>query len=208
MNCRPMKTPIALCLLALAASTSAVTISNPLTLQTQYLAGILNGQPGDSNATTEQVYAQTILDLTLGQKTGPAGQEGVFEANTLYDYAGTITFNGGQSTAGIDDANNTIDIPAGWGGALAKYDGQNAGYVLFLFGGTASTIPEFPYDLWTTQTDKWQISHYTLFRGTGAVTPTPFDVTPVPEGGAGVALFGLVLAGLGLARRMLRPQAA
>jgi hypothetical protein len=192
----------ALLIAALSLGTAqAVIISNPLSLQTQYLAGILNGQPEDSNATTEQGYAQTILDLSLGEKTGPAGQEGVFEANTVFDYSGTITFNGGQSEVGID-GDGTIDIPAGWGGALAKYDGQNAGYVLFLFGGTASTIPEFPYTLWTTNQEQYQISHYTLFRGTGDVTPTPTGV--VPEGGAGVALLGLVLGGMGLARKVLR----
>jgi len=197
-----MKNIILAAVVALGASSAqAVLIDNPLTLQTQYLAGILNGQPGDSNATTEEGYAQTILNLTLGQKTGTAGAEGVFEANTVFDYAGVITFNGGQSTVGIEaGGDDFVSIPAGWGGALAKYDGDNGGYILFLFGGTASTIPEFPYDFWTENETQYQISHYTLFRGTGAVTPTPFDVDPVPEGGVGIALFSLVLAGMGLVK--------
>jgi hypothetical protein len=189
---------ITLLAVLLASPAGAIVISNPLSLQTQYLAGILNGQPGPTNATIEQGYAQTILDLGLGQTTG--SPPNTFQANTLFDYSGTITFNGGQSTLGID-GDATVSIPAGWGGALVKYDGDNAGYVLFLFGGEASTIPEYPWNLWTDNTTKYQISHYTLFRGTGDVTITPTAV--VPEGGVPMALFGLVLTGIGLMHRKL-----
>ena len=196
-----MKLKLTLLALMLSLGTvQGITITNPLSLQTEFLAGILNGQPGDSNPTTEQGYAQTILNLSLGQKTGPAGQEGVFEANTVYNYSGTITFNGGQSTVGID-GDGTIDIPAGWGAGLVKYDGQNAGYVLFVFGGQAATIPEFPYNLWTTNPEQYQASHVTLFRGTGDVTPNP---TIVPEGGVGIALFGLLTLGMGMTRLFVK----
>jgi hypothetical protein len=203
-----MKSTLVTLLVALGVSTTGgpsafgVTISNPLSLSTQYVAGTLNGQPGDSNPITEEGYAQTILNLAQGGTSGVAPN--TFQANTAFDYSGTITFNGGQSTVGIN-GDATIDIPAGWGGALAKYDGQNAGYVLFLFGGTASTIPEYPWNLWTTNHEQYQISHYTLFRGTGGLTP---GTQSVPEGGAGVALLGLVLAGMGFVARRRALSAA
>lgn len=177
---------------------SAITITNPLSLQTQYLVGIVNGQPGNSNINTEQAIAQHILDLSLGEV------DGAYAANTLFNYAGTITSNGGQHGDPIV-GDGIVSIPAGWGGALVKYDGNNAGYALFVFGGTASTIPEYPWDLWTTNHEQYRISHYTLFSGDGGITPNP---TSVPEGAVGVAFLGLALAGLGVARRVMTRQVA
>jgi hypothetical protein len=191
---------ILITLLSLGVSSTGlgVTISNPLSLQTQYLVGIVNGQPGNSNIATETLIAQHILDLALGQV------DGAYAANTIFNYAGTITSNGGQHPDLIV-GDGIVSIPAGWGGALVKYDGNNAGYALFVFGGTASTIPEYPWDLWTSNHEQYRISHYTLFSGQGDVTPTPFSV---PEGGTGVALLGFVIAGLGVARRVLSRASA
>ena len=67
-----------------------------------------------------------------------------------------------------------------------------------------STIPENPWNLWTTNPEQFQISHYTLFDGP---TPPPGDdppddEPPVPEGGVGLAFFGLLLAGMGLVRKL------
>jgi hypothetical protein len=177
---------------------SAVTITNPLTLQTQFVAGTLTGQPGNSNIATETLIAQHILNLALGQV------DGAYAANTVFNYSGTITANGGQHPDTILN-DGIVSIPAGWGGALAKYDGDNGGYVLFLFGGQASTIPEYPWNFWTTNQSQYRISHYTLFNGQGDVTPNP---TSVPEGGVGVALLGLALAGLAGARRLIHGRAA
>jgi len=175
---------------------SAVTITNPLTLDTQYLVGILNGQPEESNPTIELGYAQDILDLFLGEKTGLPGFEGVYEANETFNYSGTITSTGPK-------VDNSGVIAAGWDWALAKYDGQQGGYVLFALNGQASTIPTSPYELWTDKPGQYGISHYTLFDGGGGPPPPPPPPPPVPEGGAGVMLFGLVLAGMGLARKVL-----
>lgn len=188
-----------ICLMSAAAPLPAVIIDNPLSLQTQFLAGIHNGDAANSNPTTEAAIAQAILDLGAGQTVGP------LQTNTLFDYNGTITLIGPQIDSGFDDADDSISIPAGWGGALAKYDGQNAGYALFVFGGTASTIPEYPWNLWTTNPEQYQISHYTLLRGSGNLTPTPQST--VPEGGVSMALFGLALAGMGLLRARLARRA-
>jgi len=176
-------------MVATLTGAQAVLISNPLSLDTQFLVGILNGQPGDSNVATETVYAQTILDLAFGEKTGPAGQEGVYEANTTFNYSGTITSNGGQVGG--------TSIEAGWDWALAKYDGQNGGYVLFALLGQASTIPQYPYGLWTDNTSQFAISHLTLFDGGGSPPPPPPPPPPVPEGGPGILLLGALLLTLG-----------
>lgn len=179
----------------LAFSTAqAVTITSPMSLSQQFIVGIHDGQEANSNIATETLIAQAILNLSLGQDLGP------YHANDVFDYSGTITSNGGQHND-VTVGDGVVSIPAGWGGALAKYDGPNGGYVLFVFGGTASTIPEFPYDFWTSETDKYRISHYTLFSGTGGITPTPTGV--VPEGGAGVALLGSLLLGMAGVRKLI-----
>jgi hypothetical protein len=183
---------IALVSLGVSSTGLGVTITNPLSLSTQFVAGIHNGQQGSSNVAAETAIAQAILDLGLGQTSG------FNQSNTVFNYSGTITSTGGQISTGFDGVGG-VAIPAGWGGALAKYDGPNAGYVLYVFGGQASVIPEFPWNFWTNQTDQYQISHYTLFSGSVDIEPRGV----VPEGGVGMALFGMVLAGMGLFRKVL-----
>ena len=64
----------------------------------------------------------------------------------------------------------------------------------------ASTIPQLPYDLWGNPNDTgFALSHYTLFNGVNITTTQ----TSVPEGGVGVGLLGLLLAGMGWARKRL-----
>jgi hypothetical protein len=77
----------------------------------------------------------------------------------VYDYAGTVNV-GGASLSG--DANNTT-VPAGWNFVIAKYAGQQAGYVVFYLGGNSETLPSDPADYWTTQSGKYGISGWTAF---------------------------------------------
>ena len=185
---------------AALSTASAVTITSPMTLNQQFIVGIHDGQEADSSIPTETLIAQAILNLSLGEDNGP------YHANNIYDYSGIITSNGGQLTTGIEvGGDDVVNIAAGWGGALAKYDGPNGGYVLFLFNGEASTIPEFPYDFWTSELDKYQISHYTLFSGSGNLTPGQQSV--VPEGGPGVAMLGGLLLALGGAHKLAARRA-
>ena len=114
-------------------SVNAIVIDNPLSLQKPFLVGILNGQPSNSNVATETVIAQKILNLSLGETDGD------YQANTIFNFGGTITSNGGQHEEAGDfgDADDSVSIEAGWRWVLAKYDGQNAGYVLFALGNQA-----------------------------------------------------------------------
>ena len=72
---------------------------------------------------------------------------------------------------------------------------RGAGYATGLFGkwhlgGEASTIPQYPYNLWTTNTAQYGISHYTLFNGHS-----------VPDGGTTAMLLGLGLDILAVVNR-------
>ena len=184
-----MKLKLTLLALALSLGTAqAVIITQPMTLATEYVVGIHNGQDDNSNVNTERAIAQAILNLALG------GVSGDNEANTVYDYSGVI-----GATSGVQGPEGEFDVPAGWSYALAKYDGKNGGYVLFALGGTATDLPQYPYNFWTTNHEQYAISHYTTFNVTG--TPDPQNI---PEGGVGVALFGLLTLGMGAVRRFVK----
>jgi hypothetical protein len=110
------------------------------------------------------------------------------------DYAFEVLSGGVQTQtsggANIDLSGSTAKY------VLAKYDGQNAGYVLFAVAGLAGgSLPGLSDSLWTNiQGNGYAISHYTLF-GNG---------TNVPDGGTTLTLLGLALAGLGAIRRAQR----
>jgi hypothetical protein len=164
--------------LVLCTNLHAIDFTNPLSLSQEGVVGTKDGVAGDTGP-EEAAVAQAILNLTQGQVLGD------YKANTAFDYSGVI-----DGSSAFKDADGIGGISAGWDYVLAKYDGQNAGYVLFYLGGEASTIPEFPYDLWTTNTTQYQISHYTLFNGHN-----------VPDGGTTAVLLGLGLVILAVANR-------
>jgi hypothetical protein len=83
--------------------------------------------------------------------------------------------------------NNSTDV-AGWTWVLGKYDGPNAGYILFYIPDWGNTIPSNPSTIWGT--GEFGLSH-TLRWGT----------VSVPDGGATLMLLGAALSGLGLMRR-------
>ena len=187
-----IKTLVAILALFGVSSTGlGVIITQPLTLQTQFVVGTHDGNLANASIPVEAAGAQAILDLALGQVSGPD------KANTVFDYSGTIL-----GATGVKDESGGGAIPAGWGYAMAKYDGPNAGYVLYALGGTATTIPVFPYNFWTTNQEQYALSHYTVFNPS---TPPPPPPPPgVPEGGTGMALLGAVMAGMGLVRKLTK----
>jgi len=138
------------------------------------------GQGGWITGGFQQIATQVLLNLALGG-SGSSGSpaEQIF-ANTTYDYSGTVdtsqSFSGGA-------ANTTV--PAGWNFAIAKYDGQNAGYVVFYLGGNSVTIPTSPENYWTTQSGQYGISGWTAFNSVpepttmiaGALLLLPFGVS-------------------------------
>ncbi|MGC3961033.1 MAG: hypothetical protein QM813_24810 [Verrucomicrobiota bacterium] len=111
---------------------------------------------GQGNWAYESGAANAILALALGGSGTYEGQTA--NANNVYDYVGS--YDGKQTTSGT----TTTTIPAGWDFVIAKYDGKNAGYVLYYLGGTSQTIPAYPADYWTANPNKWMISGWTGFN--------------------------------------------
>jgi hypothetical protein len=173
-----MKTLVSRFLLLAGLSAALVPQLSALTINSPNVVGIHNGTLANANPATELVAAQFLLDMAINSTSGN------FQTGAN-DYSGTL--NGGiQTNLGAQGFD--------WG--FAKYDGQNAGYVLFYLGGAlASTIiPQFPATLWTTNPEQYAISHLTVFNAGPSV----------PDGGSTIAMLGagfMLLAGL--ARRTL-----
>ena len=180
----------------IAMSAHAITITSPLSYNTVGLVGTYDGKLGNSSVPQEIIAGQAILDaIGLGTIAGPVHTDNIF------DYSGTLSITGAfQGGAGA------TSIPAGWYYALAKYAGQNAGYALFYLGGTASTIPAAPYNIWTTGTDQYALSHWTVFNGSNEINPTDGG-NGVPDNGSTLTLLGMAMTGLGLVRRKLSATA-
>lgn len=173
--------------LALLSSANAV----PLTMSTPGLVGVYDGKLVNASIATEIVAAQKLLDMTFNTTFGgDADSDGIFlyQTSTTTEYSGTLV--GGLKS----------DLTAsGWEYGFAKYDGKNAGYVLFYLGGAlASTIvPQYPDNFWTTK-GQYAISHLTVFNKSGD------DIPGVADGGSTVVLVGLALAGLSFVARRRR----
>src|SRR5262249_52359072 len=112
--------------------------SNPYTDGVVGTIGGTTGQGQGGWGSFQQGAGQALLNLAQSG-TGTYLGEALY-ANTADDYSGTVDAAGASLSGG---ANNTT-VPAGWEFAIAKYDGQNAGYVLFYLGGTSETLPTSP----------------------------------------------------------------
>lgn len=173
---------------ALGSNASAT----PLTLATDGVVGTLDGKLGDSNPTTELAIAQQLLDYVGLGVVAPTACVTCYRTSTVFDYEATLS-NPQQSMGGLRV------VPAAYDYVLAKYDGPNAGYVLFYLPKFGShTLPQYPADLWTTNPTKWALSHFTTFDA-------EVEIVEVPDGGSTAALLGVVLCGIGfISRRFAR----
>jgi hypothetical protein len=121
---------------------------------------------GQGNWSFQSGAAQAILNLGIGG-SGTYGNNSATHANTIHDYFGTV-----NAATTISGGSANTSIPSGWNFVIAKYDGQNAGYVVYYLGGAATTIPAFPANYWTTDTSKYGISGWTAFNPTPVPEPT------------------------------------
>jgi hypothetical protein len=155
-----------------------------LTINDAGVVGTVKGLQGD-NQNEEYAYAQHLLDLPANTVNNlftdaASGVEHTYNTSST-EYSGTIT---GPGTEG---GGLTV---SGYEYVLAKYDGKNAGYVLFYVGGGTINLPEFSYSIWGDNAEQFQISHW-----------TGFNPASVPDAGSGLALLGMAMAGIGLLRR-------
>jgi hypothetical protein len=181
-----LKTLAAACLVAVAFVTNAQAV--PLTLNSPNVVGVYNGKLQNASVGVEIAAAQELLNMLAGTHSG------AFDVgDNLYLYQTSNTEYAGTLAGGLQNANTNL---SGYDWGFAKYDGQNAGYVLFYLGGAlASTIiPNNPADLWTTNPNQFALSHVTLFG----------SANRVPDGGTTAILLGAALAGMALVARRKR----
>lgn len=178
--------------------------AGPLTINTPGVVGTVDGTSGygQGSATFELPLAQFLLDMGEGTTDTttlvvPKGT-GTETLTILYktsdtEYSGTIPLPYTYATGGKGGL-----VPIGYDYAIAKYDGPNAGYVLFYLPAyvkefKTSLLPQDPYELWGKHTGQFEISGFTAF-----------NTTTVPDGGTTAALLGLGMLGLGILRRRIR----
>jgi hypothetical protein len=177
MNIRSFKTVTAL--LAGAAvwagvvNNASATLSWPSTLaiNTPGIVGISIGVTGLGQGTLayETGIAQHLLDMPANT-TEPASGPMQYQTSST-EYSGTLT--GGVET---DLGGGAAYVPVGHAFAIAKYDGQNAGYILFYLGGQDANLPQFPYSIWGSSPGQYQISNFSYFD---AVSPVPEPTTMI-----------------------------
>lgn len=176
-------------LAVLCACLAVAAYANPLTINSPGVVGTV--EPGTQNASVanEVEWANYLLGMTKSSSI-------TIDGNTPPDgdtenYATSATEYDGTLTGGIQI--DSTDV-SGYMYVMAKYDGQNAGYVLFYVPGleVPNTIPQHAYSIWGTET-QYALSHF-----------TGFGSTSVPDGGMTLMLLGGALIGLEGLRRKFR----
>ncbi len=174
--------------LLFSGSAFALVISTPIDYDTDNLVGTADPGTDSSNEANRLIWANQILALDAGTTTTIGGVD--YKTHNTDNYSGVLTLAGFLSGTGNS-------IAAGFQYVLAKYNGKNAGYVLFYLGGQAATIPQDSNAIWLNPGQNgYGLSSWTAF---GPVTTT----VPAP-GTLFILAMGLLLIGFarhGIARR-------
>lgn len=181
-------------LFGFSSNAAALTINDP------GVAGILEGQVS-TNPTNEATISNFILAMGAnsvvaappvnGDVVNCSADQGTCEYKT-----GSNNYNGTVSGGTQQVSNPTILTAAALASQyiLAKFDGPNAGYVLFntadwLAAGN-TTLPANGSTIWSANGSG--LSHYTYF-----------GTRTVPDGGASLLLLGAGLGVVGMLRRRM-----
>jgi hypothetical protein len=165
-----------------------------LTINDPGVVGAIESGTQNSSVDNEIAWANYLLSLGANAAVTADAPDDTQAATENYttgstDYNATLT--GGVQLGGTD--------ASGYEYVLAKYDGQNAGYVLFnvaawFAANNDYNIPSTSETIWSNKKGEgYAISHF-----------TGFGSASVPDGGASLVLLGAALSGLGVARRLMR----
>jgi hypothetical protein len=151
----------------LMATNASATLTWPggITINSPNIVGAHDVVAGESSSDVHETdVANTLLgmDAGLNQPAPPFSNGGYVTSNTEY---GTGGIGSPTATFGFKGAAGITHVNSGWEYAMAKYDGPNAGYVLFYLGGQDADLPNLPYSLWGNVNDTGlSLSHYTVFN--------------------------------------------
>lgn len=174
----------------LATNASAtLTIDYPMEYSSPGIVGTVEGFAGDNPGSDAAVFAQKLLNVTgLSTTWNDSGDSyRQYVTSSVYDYSGTI-LGAGIKTDVLDNKDGgAIYIAGGWDFAIAKYDGKNAGWVMFALGGQDAWIPRFSHSFWGVDGDQYQVSNFTVFNPipepttmiAGALLLLPFGASTV-----------------------------
>jgi hypothetical protein len=198
----PMSSPIRALVTAfvVVCVTSSFAQANTITLDSNGVVGAVEGKLIAANPGNEELLAERLLAMPINtiEVASPTPSLECVVTLAPCDYmTGDNNYAAANLTYINKDESQSPNILQSLQGdvyILAKYDGQNAGYILFYLPdwnadpvNTDNVIPTSGENIF----GKHAISHYSAFRAERTV----------PDGGTTVALLGGVLLGLGALRR-------
>jgi hypothetical protein len=147
-------------LVGMASSARAtITFTPPISVNTPNIVGaanILQSDKASGEISTVQPIAQKLLDLAASYN---GTIDGRLYRTSQTDYSGTLL-----STPTQKDDNGNVNVPAGWEFVVGKYDGQNAGYILFYLNGQDAVLPAVSYAIWGENSGQYELSSWYAFN--------------------------------------------
>lgn len=151
---------VAVALFGMATSAWAtITIDVPVYITSPNVVGAANILQNDNaSGETSTVYpiVQKLLDLDANYNGEINGR--LFRTSNV-DYDGTLVLATAQK-----DGTGNVNVPAGWEFVAGKYDGKNAGYILFYVGGESAVLPAYSYAIWGDDPDQYGLSGWYAFN--------------------------------------------
>jgi hypothetical protein len=179
------------CAFLSVAGASALGLNDPGVMGT-----VDDGIPADIS--DQVVYVNTLLGMAAPSGPTLIGTETYQRSSNADPGSGSVT------AVGASKDESGAGAGSGFEYVIAKYDGPNAGSVVFYFGGAAFNLPLNSADIWVNgQNEGYGLSHWTGFNPGPGTGPGPGPGPGVPDAGSTLALIGLAVTGLGLLRRKL-----